>query len=188
MSEGAVVSGPEKKGRFTLPSAYTILFALLSDYRVDLNVTRVRPLTPGESKNVAGDLLDLEAKARRELAEYGIGFERVEIHYRLDIRYEGQEHTISVELPASSLAAPDDFAAVARRPFVQLHRRLYGHGEPHGPIELVACRCRAVGMTNRPSWRALAETGDGRPKGRRDVHFAGRGRRARFRRNRQPLR
>jgi uncharacterized ion transporter superfamily protein YfcC len=29
MSEGAVATGPEKKGRFTLPSAYTILFALI---------------------------------------------------------------------------------------------------------------------------------------------------------------
>jgi uncharacterized ion transporter superfamily protein YfcC len=29
MSEGAVAAGPEKKGRFTLPSAYTILFALI---------------------------------------------------------------------------------------------------------------------------------------------------------------
>jgi uncharacterized ion transporter superfamily protein YfcC len=29
MSEGTVVTGPEKKSRFTLPSAYTILFALI---------------------------------------------------------------------------------------------------------------------------------------------------------------
>jgi uncharacterized ion transporter superfamily protein YfcC len=29
MSEGAVATGPEKKSRFTLPSAYTILFALI---------------------------------------------------------------------------------------------------------------------------------------------------------------
>jgi N-methylhydantoinase A len=153
-------------------AAFSACGILLSDYRVDLNVTRVRPLVAEASAGVVDDLAGLERRAREELGGYGVDFERVEVHYRLDLRYRGQEHTISVELPGSAAAGGEDVAAAARGPFVERHRRLYGHGEADGPIELVACRCRAIGITDRPMWGAPNGTRDGRSKGTRDVYFA----------------
>jgi N-methylhydantoinase A len=153
-------------------AAFSACGILLSDYRIDLSVTSVRQLTTATSDGVRADLLELEARARRELGEYGVVFVGVDVNYRLDLRYAGQEHTISIQLPSSTVSRGDDLSTAAREPFVQLHRRLYGHGEWDGTIELVACRCRSIGITDRPSWRAPAETGDGCAKGHRDVYFA----------------
>jgi N-methylhydantoinase A len=60
------------------------------------------------------------------------------IDCRLDLRYRGQEYTVTVPLSGTTFSA-EDRAPVGER-FHQLHHLLYGHAAPDEALELVGVR------------------------------------------------
>ena len=52
-----------------------------------------------------------------------------------------------------------------------MHRQLYGHGDPDGPVEVVTARCRGTAAVDRPRWPAWGVREHGRPRTTRPVHF-----------------
>jgi N-methylhydantoinase A len=105
------------------------------------------------------------------LAAYGVVEESVGVSHRLDLRFEGQEHSVTVPIDAVWLQDHPLFLAGARERFVTLHRQLYGHGDPDGPIEVVTVRCRCVEAVDRPRWPAWDVQGAAEPRAWRPVHF-----------------
>ena len=71
-------------------------------------------------------------------SERAAGGAQPEIDCRLDLRYRGQEYTVTVPLPGAGFAAEDREGVAAR--FHELHRLLYGHSAPEEALELVAVR------------------------------------------------
>ena len=70
--------------------------------------------------------------------------------FRADMRYAGQDHTITVPLEPGWLDDHDALLAGARERFVAAHTQLYGHGTLDPPLEIVTSRARAVGRVARP--------------------------------------
>jgi N-methylhydantoinase A len=117
----------------------------------------------------------LRERVVSELDSHGFHEPEVEIAHRLDLRFEGQEHTIGVPVDAAWLGDPEDFTAGSRERFTRMHRQLYGHGDPHAPVEVVTARCRGTGAVERPRWPAWDVREPGEPRTKRAVRFAGPG-------------
>jgi N-methylhydantoinase A len=113
------------------------------------------------------DALDaLEGQAARALGEDGVREVDQRFELALDLRYFGQEYTLSV--PTSATEPLED---VAER-FHVMHERTFGHSAPHVTVEVVAARVAGIGVRETPDlrWR-LPET-PGAPGSHREARFA----------------
>lgn len=135
------------------PANFSAWGILTSDYREDAALTRVRPFVADTVAQVRADLLALADQVVAGLRAYGFGDETIERQYRVDLRFLGQEHTLTVPVDAACLDDALTMLERCRAQFVATHRRLYGHGSAETPLEIVTVRCRALGRVARPPWR-----------------------------------
>jgi N-methylhydantoinase A len=157
------------------PAVFSAWGLLCSDYREDAALTHVRPLEAASVTGIFGDLRALRRRVLDELAAYGFEEGDVEVLHRLDLRFEGQEHTMAVPVDDAWLADPEVFLAESARRFTHLHRQRYGHGDPDGPVEVVHARCRGTAAVDRPRWPAWELREPGEPRTSRPVRFRGHG-------------
>ena len=143
------------------PAVFSAWGILNSDFREDVVRTTVMPtaaLSVEELLEMFGDLADVAAD---KLAASGLTAERARFVRALDMRYEGQEHTVKVPLPSAH-----DFQAggmpLLQSLFDQLHERMYAHASPGTPTELVNLRLSAIVESGKPSILEIPRgTGDG---------------------------
>jgi 5-oxoprolinase (ATP-hydrolysing) len=122
---------------------------VLSAYGIGMaDVTRFaardigRPLDPGTREAVQSVFAEMEDKLRGELGTEGVAPDRIAAPRRLlDLRYEGQDAALTIELHGDE----DPRAAFEHR-----HRRLYGFTHPSRPIEIYAVRLELTGHMPKP--------------------------------------
>jgi len=150
------------------PANFSAWGILASEYREDVSTTRVLRLDDEAMRSSVAELGSLGAEVVERLNDLGIARDRVEVERRADLRFEGQEHTVTVDLDP---AWGSGDAAALRAAFVARHRRLYGHGDPEAVVELVTVRCRGVVPAEEPRWPRWAVTSDATPRSERRVFF-----------------
>ncbi|MET0425865.1 MAG: hydantoinase/oxoprolinase family protein [Actinoplanes sp.] len=157
---------PPGQGAF---SAFGMLFA---DVQHDFARTAVTPLATLNSPAVAASYAEMAVEAAEALAAEGFAPESQVLTRSVDVRYAGQEHTVTVPVPASA-DGPEGLAAIVEREFTELHERQYGH-VMHDPIEVTTLRLRASGQVEKPALNRLArrESGAAEPEGTRDVYVS----------------
>jgi N-methylhydantoinase A len=161
------------------PANFSAWGILTSDYREDTAATRVEPLNAAGAERVALRLRELADTAAGELRRYGFDDGDIELLHRADVRYAGQDHTITVPVESPWLDDVEAFLEGVRERFVAAHTQLYGHGTLEPPLELVTSRARAVGRVATPPVAEVAGSprpGPGAPRSQRDVYFRGPGR------------
>lgn len=162
--------------RILVPRESSIFCAsgmLCSDLKHDFVRSHATTLADGTDPApiaaLVGALLD---EADAALSAEGVAPERRRFVLALDLRYLGQYHEVSVELPIAAVRV-GDWAAV-RDAFHERHDRLYGYAlrDEGTPVEIVSLRLAAIGETDKPPRRSQARDGpDARHalKGERDV-------------------
>jgi N-methylhydantoinase A len=158
------------------PANFAAIGILASDYVEDAATTRVFTLTESAASAALQLLRSLATEARASLSRYGFESAAIDVEQRVDARFAGQEHTLTVSVDGSALVSGDAFVSDVRREFVRAHQNLYGHGTPNAAIEVVTCRCRAIARVPRPRIRSSARTATGVPRTSRPVYFRQRGR------------
>ena len=143
------------------PAVFSAWGILNSDFREDVVRTTVMPTAALAVEELLEMFGDLAGAAADKLAASGLAAERARFVRALDMRYEGQEHTVRVPLPPA-----DDFKAggmpVLQSLFDQLHERMYAHSSPGTPTELVNLRLSAIVESGKPSILEIQRgTGDG---------------------------
>ncbi len=127
---------------------------LVADVTRDYSASVLRPAAQLSAKDLDRLVEPLVRRATAELGTEGFSGRRVAIERLLDVRYIGQSYEITLPL------APG-FA----REFHSRHGRTYGYSNPHRPLEVVAVRVKAAGLTKKPalpyerpkrSWRPRA--------------------------------
>jgi N-methylhydantoinase A/oxoprolinase/acetone carboxylase beta subunit len=93
-------------------------------------------LDPADLDNRIRSLSD---RAMTELGREGFARQRIAVEPQLDVRYIGQSYEITVP-----------FTARYRQAFHQRHEQLYGYANIDRPVEVVAVRVRAAGLTDKP--------------------------------------
>lgn len=132
------------------PANFSAWGILSSDYREDAARTRVRRFDRAATDEVVRDFRELAGRAGRTLRAYGFPGASIAHQFQADLRFEGQEHTVTAPIEAIWLDDRDTLLMQARQRFVAMHRQLFGHGSEESPIEVVTCRCRAIGTVSPP--------------------------------------
>jgi N-methylhydantoinase A len=153
------------------PANFSAWGILASDYRDDAALTRVRLFDDDAVTGLVADLRDLAARATTDLRAYGFAERDLDHRYRADVRYVGQEHTITVLLESDWVDDEDALLSGLPERFVALHRQLYGHGEADTGLEVVTVRCRAVAPVGHPRFGARGSGTPATPARERSVYF-----------------
>jgi N-methylhydantoinase A len=153
------------------PGAFSAWGMLETEVRVDASRTLVSPLAELDTTALTGLLDELEEDGLSALGGEGIGREEGRAGHALDLRYVGQEYTLTV--PLESAAEPREHAfadAVAGR-FHGLHEVRFGHANPGAPVEVVGVRSTALGDLGRAVPSEIGPSSGAREPERRTVTF-----------------
>jgi len=160
---------PELPGTF---SAFGMLFA---DVRHDYVRTYIRPLQSLDLDEVSNNFADMAETALATLEAEDVPSGSIVIAKSVDLRYRGQEYTLTVSVPGDRIDAPG--LARLRADFDELHQAKYQHAAPGEAVEIVNLRLSAFGRLadgDGTMIRVMDEGGAARtglPSGHRLVHF-----------------
>lgn len=144
---------PPQPGHF---SAYGMLFA---DFRFDLTETIAIPLEGADLPKMDAQFAALEAQGQEQLAGIGEAVENVRITRYAEMRYQRQEYTIKVKLPAQIVSTEE-----MRELFNAAYGRRYGHVSKNMAIDVLMLRVVVEGRTARPQTRDSGRTATAAPK------------------------
>ena len=89
-----------------------------------------------------------ETEGYREIEKASAATERILVSRGADMRYVGQEHSVTVDLP-SHLFANENRAGIKER-FDEVHNLRYGTCAPQERSEIVSLRVTVTGMLEKP--------------------------------------
>ncbi len=136
--------------RVIVPHAPGVLSAwgmLQADVRHDLARSLYGRFDSLDHEVVGSAFEDLRGEGRTLLAEDGVEASDMDFRPSVDLRYFGQEYTLTV--PIHDAQGLDDPARVAAD-FHAAYQARYGHSNPGEAVELVSVRVSAVGL-RRPT-------------------------------------
>jgi N-methylhydantoinase A len=161
---------PRAPGHF---SAYGMLVA---DLRRDFVNTWFTPLADASFADMEAIFADMEARGR-ETVTRGQGAADTAAVRAADMRYVGQEHAVTVDLP-TELFRNQDRDGIKRR-FDAVHQVRYGFSVAQEKAEIVSLRSAVMGAMRKPPFEHITQGSpdpDGNAfRGRRPVYFAGTG-------------
>ena len=138
-------------------SAYGMLF---SDLRYDYVRSVFRKLNEVSFDEIEALYKGMEDEGRAALAQSGVQADGVVIERAADMRYVGQEHAVTVDLPLGYFADRD--RAAIKQQFDELHKVRYGTSAPKEPADLVSLRVTVLGTMKKPPKHSVAQ-GDSQP-------------------------
>jgi len=153
-----------------LAAVFSALGMLMADLRTDVVSTDITPLASVSAGQLEARFRALEQTCAARLPAGGIGAREIEFLRSADMRYLGQEHTVTVPAAEPGTAARDPVAALKER-FDLEHLERFGHHAPGEPAELVSLRASAVGTLSRPR---LPEIRSGPPQPAPEARSGGR--------------
>ena len=125
-----------------LSGAFCALGMLHSNVRHDYVRVHVARLDDSEPARLAAAFGELEVRAAATLREAGFAPGATQLAREMDLRYLGQQWDVRVGLHGAG--TPDRDAV--RRSFEAEHRRLFGHDQPGGIVEVTNLRVIGIGM------------------------------------------
>jgi N-methylhydantoinase A len=153
------------------PGAFSAWGMLESEVRKDASRAYYTPLADLDQAPLARLLSDLEEEGFRGLADEGITRATGRVEHAVDLRYAGQEYTLTVPLLGAGEPLEDDFAATLSGRFDDAHHTRFGHANPGAPIEVVVVRSTALGDKGRAEPVAMNGAGAEYPSAARRVTF-----------------
>lgn len=133
-------------------SAYGMLF---SDLRYDYVRSVFRKLDEVSFDEIEAIYATMEEEGRAALAQSSVVPEGVVIERAADMRYVGQEHAVTVELPNEFFVRQDRHAI--KRRFDEVHAVRYGTSAPAEPADLVSLRMTVLGTMRKPPRQSVTE-------------------------------
>jgi N-methylhydantoinase A len=170
LSIGKVII-PNAPGHF---SAYGMLVA---DLRRDFVNTWFTPLADASFDELEALYAEMEHRGARDISRTDALIAGVTVHRAADMRYVGQEHAVTVEIPRELFASGDRDGIKSR--FDAVHEIRYGYSAPAEKAEIVSLRSATVGLMRKPDQERQALAKDARPdaalNSHREVYFASAG-------------
>ena len=150
--------------------AFSAFGMLMADVQHDFSRTAIAPLSELDAALLEANYGPMADEAAEVLAADGFASNKQLLTRSVDVRYAGQEHTVTVTIPSDT----DGVASAVEAEFTELHERQYGH-VMDDPIEITTLRLRATGVVDKPKLPALAarEEAEGpEPDGYRAVYLS----------------
>lgn len=162
---------PRAPGHF---SAYGMLVA---DLRRDFVNTWFTPLADASFTVMEEIFVEMETRGRATVTRGQTTLAGTSVRRSADMRYVGQEHAVTVDLPLELFRTQDRDGIKSR--FDAVHQTRYGFSVAHEKAEIVSLRSAIVGEMRKPAFEHIAKGGPqpqpGAFRGTRPVYFAGAG-------------
>jgi N-methylhydantoinase A len=164
-------------GRLIVPRApghFCAFGMLFSDLRYDYVRTWFTRLADASFDAIDELYEAMIAEGRAALESSDVKPARVAVARAADMRYVGQEHPVTIELPPELFRRRDRAGIKAR--FDEVHRQRYGTSAPEEPAEIVSLRATVTGVMKKPAPERI-ERGGRAPsaaarRGTRGAYFA----------------
>jgi N-methylhydantoinase A len=140
---------PHAPGYF---SAYGMLF---SDLRYDYVRSVFRRLDGLSFDEIEAIYADMENEGRAAIGASQISPEAMVFERAADMRYVGQEHAVTVDLPHRFFQSQD--RAAIKNHFDEVHKVRYGTSAPKEAADIVSLRVTVLGRMKKPPRNAVAE-------------------------------
>ncbi len=129
-------------------SVFCALGMLESDIKLD-SVKTYNATIPGiDLEDFNRVIADVEKKALAELLQEGVEAGRASLLRHLDMRYVGQHHEVTVDIPAGCMIEEKHLDEIADS-FHSAHEKLYTYSTPESQLEIMGLRVTAVGAVDK---------------------------------------
>jgi len=173
----AMVARELRIGKVIIPRApghFSAYGMLMADLRRDFVHTWFTQLNKASFQDMEAIYLEMEERGRSGISHAHVELQDIVVTRGADMRYVGQEHAVTVELPIELFAAHDRDGI--KRRLDAVHETRYGYASPGEAAEIVSLRCAVIGVMRKPPQEAMsAGTADPPPQafaGNRPVYFA----------------
>jgi N-methylhydantoinase A len=155
------------------PGYFSAFGMLYSDLRYDFVRTWFTRLEDAAFDRLEAVYRELETQGRASIDAASVKPEAVTIKRAADMRYVGQEHAVTVEVPVEVFARQD--RGEIKRLFDAMHEQRYGTSAPEERAEIVSLRSTVTGVMRKPELPRM-KRGGSKPEaaaftGRRQVYF-----------------
>ncbi len=158
------------------PGVFSAFGMLFSDLRYDFVRTWFTALDDAPFDDMEKVYRALESQGRDAIAGTSVKPQRVAVKRAADMRYVGQEHAVTVDLPMAVFGRKDRKAI--KRHFDAMHAQRYGTSAPEERAEIVSLRSTVTGLMRKPPQTKIARGQSTPPQaafgGKRPVYYAGR--------------
>ena len=158
------------------PGVFSAFGMLFSDLRYDFVRTWPTRLDDAPFEKIERVYRELEDEGRRAIAGTSVKPQRVTAKRAADMRYVGQEHAVTVDLPMKVFEKQD--RAAIKRHFDEMHELRYGTCAPNERAEIVSLRTTVAGLMLKPPQEKIGRGGAAPPRaafsGRRPVYVGDR--------------
>lgn len=154
-----------------LPGQFSALGMLMSNLQHNYVRTYLQPFESCDFDQLNAIIGQMVGEGRKTLLDEGAQPEQLSMQVFLDMRYAGQEYTISV--PVEGGQVKEEYRTTLRDKFDEMHLRTYGHSAKEEKVEIVAVRLIAESIidTRDLTSGGCESIGDGKPYDERDVYF-----------------
>ena len=157
------------------PGAFSALGLITADAKYDTYRSYVSRTSRANPRLMEEIYQHLQREAVHKVMELGFEKEKIEVRYAMDMRYVGQSHEISLQVPAE-IVENMNFGSIQglEKMFHERHQSLFGHSSPDAAVEFFTLSVSAIGPTDKGRMfeieRGTADADQGR-KGTRRVYF-----------------
>src|SRR6267154_2463049 len=130
------------------PGLFSAFGMLFSDLRYDFVRTWLCRVEEASFNDIAKVYRALEDQGRAAIAGTSVKPQKIILKRAADMRYVGQEHAVTVDIPRAVFARRDRGAI--KRLFDQMHELRYGTCAPAEPAEIVSLRSTVAGVMRKP--------------------------------------
>jgi N-methylhydantoinase A len=130
------------------PGMFSAFGMLFSDLRYDFVRTWLCRLEDASFGDMEKVYRDLETQGRTAIAGTSVKPQEITLRRAADMRYVGQEHAVTVDIPLAVFRGRD--RAAIKRLFDQMHELRYGTCAPTEPAEIVSLRSTVKGVMRKP--------------------------------------
>ncbi len=122
------------------PGITSALGLLCTDLRVDLMRTILLQGNQDDERALTNTLESLTREAQLSLEEQGASPESISIEWRIDMRYSGQSHELTVHVPFRG----ENLLEISRQHFELAHENMFGYKMRDRKVEWVTARAVAI--------------------------------------------
>jgi N-methylhydantoinase A len=159
----------------TAPGVFSAFGMLFSDLRYDFVRTWFTPLEDAPFDRIERVYRELEDEGHAAIAAAAIKPSKIIVKRAADMRYVGQEHAVTVDLPLKVFERQDRDAI--KRHFDEMHEQRYGTSAPDERAEIVSLRSTVTGVMRKPPQETVVRGRRAPDKaaftGKRSVYLAG---------------
>jgi N-methylhydantoinase A len=157
------------------PGVFSAFGMLFSDLRYDYVRTHLMQLADAPFGDIEQVFRELEQQGRDAIAATSVKPHKITVKRAFDMRYVGQEHPVTVDLPMSIFQKQDRHSI--KRHFDDHHMLRYGTSAPNERAEVVSLRVTVTGLMKKPPQEKIRRGSAVPPKsafaGKRPVSFDG---------------